>query len=493
MAEIDRSAFKSYDIRGTYPDQLDERFAYLLGRALPSVLTLDSARDEPARRVAVGHDSRLSSPSLYAALAAGLREAGAEVSGMGMCPTELVYFVAGSDRGLAPSAAEGFDLGVMITASHNPPEYNGFKVVKSTGESVSGAMGLDAVRRTMETLEGDAPPDCVPPEKTVSAEDDYLDFGLDLVGTPDASGLRIVVDAGNGVAGLLWDCASRRFGLAPIRMNFEPDGHFPAHHPDPSLPENVEPLVRRVQEEGADLGFSYDGDADRVVVVLGDGHVVDGSEMIVCMADRLMAADPRLEFGIDQTASRKALDYFRDRGIEPVITPVGDAKVRGVMRASPAMAFAGEASGHYYFPEFFCCDSSLITTLHILHLASSGRIGELVASLPGPWVQPAKAPRFEFPEQAHALDVCHRVAVAALDQYGDPLEVTCEVEGRVLRHCGRDDVEGADAVRVDYADWWFCVRPSGTEPIARLAVEARSPDSLAEKVGMLCCLFDTLT
>ncbi|MHC4593204.1 MAG: phosphohexomutase domain-containing protein, partial [Planctomycetota bacterium] len=236
--------FKSYDVRGTYADQLDERFAYLLGRALPEVL--------PAGRVAVGYDARLSSPALCAALTAGLHEAGAHVVGLGLCVTELVYYALGSDQ--------GFDHGVMITASHNPPQYNGFKVVRAGGELVLGRNGLDAVCERMQDGAAGTFPGGAAPAETVALLGDYVDFALDLVGMPGARRLRVVVDAGNGVGGLLWEALSPRVGLEPLRINCEPDGRFPVHHPDPSRRENLEPLVQRVLAVGADLGLCYDGD-----------------------------------------------------------------------------------------------------------------------------------------------------------------------------------------------------------------------------------------
>jgi phosphomannomutase len=470
---IDCSVVKSYDIRGTYPRQLDERFAYLLGRALLRVL--------PARRVAVGRDCRLSSPALAAALAAGLRDEGAQVGSLGLCPTELVYYVAG--------ARKGFDLGVMVTASHNPPEYNGFKVVKVGGEPVTGATGLREACRLMEEMTLEAPDRVEPLQADVAASDDYAAFALDMVGVSEAGGLRVVVDPGNGVGGLLWDLVTERLGLEPVRMNFEPDGSFPAHHPDPSRLQNLEPMIERVRREGADLGFAYDGDADRVVVVLGDGHVVDGSEMTACIAMRLLEQEPTAPFGVAQTTSRKVLDFFAARGIEPVWTPVGHSKIKNVLRARPDMVFAGEDAGHYYYRDFFCCDSSLLTTLHVLHLASDSSLRKLVGSFARPWHRPAKEPSFAFSDQGTAMDVCRRAALAALEWHGEPTEITCEKDAALLRHCGRQDVEECDGVRVDYADWWFCVRPSGTEPIARLALEARTEAMLAERTEELSALF----
>jgi phosphomannomutase len=474
--KIDRSVIKSYDIRGTYPDQLDEAFAYLLGKALPGVVS--------AQRVAVGHDARLSSPPLYAALATGFEQAGSNVVGLGLCPTELVYYVLG--------AREDFELGVMVTASHNPPEYNGFKVVGAGARPVTGETGLGAACGAMEQMRAALPEQPQPPRETVHVDSDYLDFALELLGEPPVEDLSVVVDAGNGLGGLLWESLAARLGLEPVRLNFQPDGRFPAHPPDPTDEVNLVPLVRRVRAEAADIGFAYDGDADRVVMVLADGHIVDGSETTACIAHRTLKEEPGCAFGMGQTVSRKALDYFRGLGLEPTFVPVGHAKIKSVLRSHPDMAFAGESAGHYYYRDFFSCDSALLTTLHVLHLLAEGELAELIGALPGPWHSPVRQPTIEFGDQDHALEVCRRVALAAVDEWPEPVEITCEKEGAVMRHCAPDRIREGLSARVDYADRWFCVRPSGTEPIARLTLEARSPEELEEMRQRLLGLFENL-
>ncbi len=361
--------------------------------------------------------------------------------------------------------------------------------MKAGGEPVTGATGLREACRLMEGMHKEPPPGIAPLRADVGAAGGYGGFALDLVGTPHPGDLRVVVDPGNGVGGMLWELLTDRLGLEPVRMNFEPDGSFPAHHPDPSKRANLQPMVERVQSEGADLGFAYDGDADRVVVVLGDGHVVDGSEMTACIAMRLLEREPGSPFGVGQTTSRKVLDFFAARGIEPVWTPVGHSKIKNVLRARPEMVFAGEDAGHYYYRDFFCCDSSLLTTLHVLHLASSGRLADLVGAFAHEWRRPEREPAFGFGDQDTALDVCRRVALTAMERHGEPAEITCERDAALLRRCTPEDVETCDGVRMDYADWWFCVRPSGTEPIARLALEARSDAMLSERTEDLSALF----
>ncbi len=478
MAAVDRSVVKSYDIRGRYPAQLDERFAYLLGRALPQVRALEGAPG----RAALGHDARLSSPPLYAALVAGFRDTGWQVEGLGLCPTEFLYYVMGRD--------ESYGVGVMVTASHNPPDYNGFKVVRAGGQAVTGPTGLNDACRLMEQMEEEPPKRSEPPTQDIEVTEEYLSYALELTGEPKVEGLTAAVDAGNGVAGLLWRPMADRLGLESVEMNLEPDGNFPAHHPDPTEPENLRALTEQVDKAGAQAGFAYDGDADRVMVVLSDGHLVDGSEMTGCIAHRLTCRDPSALVGMGQTVSRKVMDYFRARGVEPVMVPVGHAKIKAVMRMHGEMAFAGEHAGHYYYRDFFCCDSALLTTLHVLQLLADGDMRQLVGSFPGPWHRPEGAVSVAFDDQEHALEVCRRVGMALVEQEPGYEEITCEEEGHVRRLCTPEDIPQCAAVRVDYRDWWFCVRPSGTEPIARLVAEATSADLLQQQVDRLRELFE---
>jgi len=296
----------------------------------------------------------------------------------------------------------------------------------------------------------------------------------------------VVVDPGNGTGGLLWEWLEDATLLRAVHMNFEPDGRFPAHHPDPSRLENLLPLRERVLAEGADLGFAYDGDADRTVAVLADGHAMDGSEMIAALVEALFGTGGPSRCAVSLSCSRRVLDFLRLRGIEPVMVPVGHAKVKRIMRSDPSIDFAGEQSGHYFYREFSCCESSLLTTLHLLRLKAEGKLERLVSGLPGPWEAREARPAFHFDRHDHALAACRRAAALALERFADPLEIMCEEDHRIRRRCGAEDVSRATGVRVDYADWWFCVRPSGTEPLARLTVEARSleeADHLIEELS----------
>jgi len=428
--------------------------------------------------VVVGRDARCGGGELTAALAAGLTAEGVEVEHLGLCTSEHVYYAAG---------AGGLDAGVMVTASHNPAEYNGFKMVLGTGEPVTAAAGLDAMAQMMCDMDDDMPAVPALPPESGSVTEDYMNFALDLVGAPDVRGTQVVVDASNGVASLLWDGLAEALGLRLQRLNWRPDGSFPGHGPDPTKPENLAQAIQAVIETGADIGFVHDGDADRVVAVLRDGQAMGGAETIACLAKH-QPIPPGGLFGVGHTVSRRTLEFLHTCGVEPVLLPVGHSKVSALMHGDPRIAFAGEDSGHYYYRDFFCCDSSLITILHMLHLLAAGALEATVQSVPTGWVQEASPPRFPTADRVAALTTCLRVAEQMLDREPHCTEIICEADSRILRDCTRADIAASDGVRVDYPDWWFCVRPSGTEAVARLTVEASSQDQLRARTAELSLL-----
>jgi len=474
MVSFDPEILKSNDIRGTYPHQFDEDFARLLGRTLPGVTN--------ATRIAVGYDARISSPSLCASLVAGLRETGAEVGTLGMCPTELLYYVLGG--------SDDYDLGVMVTASHNPPEFNGFKVCGPNAEPISRQSGLQKAVDTIYSMEAPSAGGVPEPVKSISAEEDYVEYALDYTGYPEPADFRVVIDPGNGVGGLLWEYLEDETGIEPIRMNFEPDGRFPAHLPDITKQENMAALRKKVLDTGADLGLAYDGDADRVRAVLANGHVMDGSETGAALGLQIVHDHPAKQMAVSMAASRAVMDFLEDNDCVPLLVPVGHAKIKGVMRSTPSLVFAAESSGHFYYRDFHFCDSALISTLLLLQMAAAGELQPVAHDVEKTWHSPAESPKFEFEVWEEALQSCRHVAHRALERFPDPEEIICERDWKVDRECGEEDIEAADGVRVDYADWWFCVRPSGTEPLARLTVEARTRQQANERQKALSQFFD---
>lgn len=454
---FDQRVFKANDIRGTVPDQLDDAFAFTLGKSLIAALG--------ANRVAIGRDCRTSSSTLHRALATGLCAEGARVDSLGLCPSELLYYAMGRNA--------DYELGVMVTASHNPAAFNGFKVIGPGAVPITQRNGLDEVRELMLASTAPIPADLDDPSEPIVIDKDYLRYTVQVAGGVKANALKIVVDPGNGMGGLLWKWLSRKADIETVRMNFDLDGTFPAHPPDPSKEENLVPLRERVLSEGADLGFAYDGDADRTVVVLADGRIMNGGEMIAALVNVLLGTGRAARFATCMMTARNVLEHFHALGLDPVIVPVGHAKVKRIMHADPSLAFGGEQSGHYYYREFSCCESSLMTTLLVLRMAADGSLARIAARLRRQWVAPPKEASFPFARQERALEASREAAMAGIDMFPGAQEIICEIDWEVARHCRAEDIQRSEAIRVDYADWWFCIRPSATEPLLRLWVEAR--------------------
>ncbi|MEF8787482.1 MAG: hypothetical protein V5A84_00295 [Planctomycetota bacterium] len=467
------AVLKANDIRGVYPDDLDAPMAYAIGRAIPRCLD--------ASRVAVARDARLSSPELYAALIRGIEDAGGTTGRLGMCPTEFLYYALG--------CMDEFDLGVMVTASHNPPRYNGFKLCGASATP----LGQQALRELLNGVHLDEGADIEPgdpPEQTVRAGEPYLDYALRLVDLPgDVADMEVVVDPGNGVAGVMWELITGKTGLDPLKINFEPDGSFPAHLPDTSKNENLEALRECVVDGGARLGLAYDGDSDRVAVVTGEGDIMQAEEAAVAVGSRVLESEGDGRMALSMAASRSVLDALREQGRPPVLVPVGHSKVKKAMRRRSELTFAAESSGHFYYRRFCCCDSTLLTTLHLLALARDGVLEKTLRDLRRGWHRPESQPSFYYADPDEAREACLRVAREMVERYPDWKEIACETDGSIRRRRSPGDIAASDGVRVDYADWWFCVRPSGTEPKARLMLESRNPGMLQQKLSELQQLF----
>jgi phosphomannomutase len=463
---------KANDIRGVYPDDLDAGLARGIGLVVPDVLG--------ASRVAVARDVRLSSPELYAALIQGLHDAGAETGRLGMCPTEYLYYALGQK--------EEFDLGIMITASHNPPEYNGLKLCGASAQPV-GAPALKDLLRSVTRSD----PEEVNTVETGEADRigrEYMNYARRHVDLPaDVSDMDVVVDPGNGVAGVLWEHIEKSTGLEPRRMNFEPDGSFPAHLPDTSEPENLEALCGAVRESDARLGLAYDGDSDRVAVVTADGNIMPPDHVGFAVGTRLLENCDGGRMALSMAASRNVLGALRGCGHSPVLVPVGHSKVKSAMRRNPGVVFAAESSGHFYYRHFSCCDSSLLTTLHLLDLAARGKLQAAARRLQRGWRSPRSQPSFYYADPDEAHRACQRASHEMLGRYPCWEEIICERRGDIHRACSTGDIDAADGIRVDYEDWWFCVRPSGTEPKARLMLETRRPALLQTRLSELSALF----
>src|SRR3954453_24073199 len=361
---LDPKVFKAYDVRGIYPAELDEDGAYAIGRAY--------VEEFAPRRIAVGHDMRLSSPAMTDALVRGASEAGADVARLGLVGTEMVYFAVGE---------LGLDGGIAVTASHNPKEYTGMKIVRRGALPVGGDSGLLDIRgRAMSGArhETGSP-------GTVSDVDiwpQFVEHVLSFVDVDAVKPLRVVIDAANGMAGAMLPRVLERLPIDAVRCYFEPDGSFPNHEPNPLLPENREFIVRKVTEERADLGVAFDGDADRCFFVDDSGEFVPGDFVTALLAESILAKEPGGKILYDVRASWAVPETIERAGGVPLVNRVGHAFIKHRMREEDA-AFGGEVSGHYYFRDFSQAASGVVPFLLMLERIS--KKGELLSAILRPF------------------------------------------------------------------------------------------------------------
>ena len=441
---LDPKVFKAYDVRGIYPDELDEAGAEAIGRAYVEQF-------EP-RRMAVGRDMRLSSPAMQDAFMRGAAAAGADVLDLGLVGTEMVYFAVGS---------LGLEGGAMVTASHNPKQYTGMKLVRRGALPVGGESGLLDVR-DRALAEGTRPGNSYRDGKVTEGAREsydiwpaYVERVLSFVDVAAIRPLKVVIDAANGMAGAMLPPVLERLPVQAVRCYFEPDGSFPNHEPNPLLPENREFIVRTTLEEGADLGVAFDGDADRCFFVDDSGEFVPGDFVTALFAGSLLEKEPGAKIIYDVRASRAVPDTIeRDGGIA-LVNRVGHAFIKSRMRKEDA-AFAGEVSGHYYFRDFSQADSGVVPFLLMLELISKrGRLSEILAPLRSRYFITGEL-NTPVPDVALKLQELK-------ERYAD---------GRVSH---------LDGISVDFDDWHFNVRPSNTEPLLRLNLEATSEELMEQK------------
>ncbi|MCS6803122.1 MAG: phosphomannomutase/phosphoglucomutase [Chloroflexota bacterium] len=435
--DVDPTIFKAYDIRGIYPTQLNEEVARAIGRAFVTFLG--------AETVIVGRDMRTSGPALFAAVTDGIRMQGADVIDIGMVSTDQYYF-----------ACSKFGCpGMMVTASHNPKEYNGFKMVKQMPYLLSGEEGIQDLRRLVERGHFPAPRR-VGEQRAVDLQDEFVAALLRFVDVRAIKPLKVVVDTANGTVGPALTKLYAALPVTLIPMYFEPDGTLPHHGLDPLQPENRAEIEARVPQEGADVGFAFDGDGDRFFVIDDRGRFVPGDFITALLAQYLLRKHPGSRIVYDVRSSWAVPTLIREAGGIPLVERVGHAFIKRRMAQENAL-FAGELSGHYYFRDFNFADSGMIPSLLMLELLSTSgkRLSELLA--------PLETTYFVSGE------INSRVADAA-----------AKMEAIAERY--RDGkVERIDGVSVSYDDWHFNVRASNTEPLLRLNLEALSREKMEEK------------
>ena len=437
---FDEKIFKAYDIRGTYPDQLDEKTAYLIGGGFVHFLG--------AKKVAVGRDVRLSGEKLQQALIRGITDAGADVDILGVITTDALYFAVGKF---------GYDGGIMITASHNPAEYNGFKMCKSSAVPLSADSGLPEIKKIVKSgsFKISEEPGTI---REMDIIEDYITHCLSFINVKNLLPFRIAVDAGNGVAGLILPKIFEKLPFEVKELYFEPDGSFPNHLPSPIEPENTAELRKVVVDEKLDFGIAFDGDADRMFIVDELGNLI-GGDMVTAMVSQKMLHDfPGSYIVYNLICSKTVPETIEKYGGKPIRSRVGHAFIKPLMRKYDAI-FGGEHSGHFYFRDNWFADSGLIAFLIVAELLSQ---------------------REKKPSEL----------IAEMDHYYRTGEINTRVEDRaktlsaVAKFVENETgvkPDTTDGITFDFGDWWFNLRPSNTEPLIRLNLEASSEELRDEK------------
>jgi phosphomannomutase len=438
---LDPKVFKAYDVRGIYPSELDEEGAYAIGRAFVEVF-------EP-KRIAVGHDMRVSSPSMAEAVIRGASEAGADVLDLGLVGTEMLYFAVGE---------LGLDGGVAVTASHNPKDYTGMKIVRRGALPVGGESGLLEIRDRALSL-SDTTQGLTPGQvQKYDIWQQYVERVLSFVDVEAIKPLKVVIDAANGMAGVMLPPVLERLPqVETVRCYFEPDGTFPNHEPNPLLPENREFIVRKTLEEQADFGVAFDGDADRCFFVDDSGEFVPGDFVTALFAELVLEKEPGAKIIYDVRASWAVPEIIERVGGIPLVNRVGHAFIKHRMREEHA-AFGGEVSGHYYFRDFSQADSGVIPFLLMLELLS--KRGQRLSEILRPF------------RETYFITGELNTPVPDVDVKLQELEERFGKEGRVSH---------LDGISIDAEDWHMNVRPSNTEPLVRLNLEARSKQLMERK------------
>ncbi|MEU1085470.1 phosphomannomutase/phosphoglucomutase [Streptomyces sp. NPDC005576] len=427
---------KAYDVRGVVPDQWDESLAELFGAAFVQVTDADA--------IVIGHDMRPSSPGLADAFARGARARGADVTLIGLCSTDQLYYASGT-----------LDVpGAMFTASHNPAQYNGIKLCRAGAAPVGQDTGLADIRTLVERWSEQGAPAPAADRGTLTGRDTLTEYAAHLLGLVDLTAIRplkVVVDAGNGMGGHTVPTVFEGLPLDVVPMYFELDGTFPNHEANPLDPANIVGLRARVLAEGADLGLAFDGDADRCFVVDERGKGVSPSAVTALVAERELARNGGKGTVIHNLITSWSVpEVIRENGGTPVRTRVGHSFIKAEMAEHGAI-FGGEHSAHYYFRDFWNADTGMLAALHVL-AALGGQPGTLSALL-------TSYDRYAGSGEINSTVADQSDRLAAIRAaYGDREDVT---------------LDELDGLTVASTDWWFNVRASNTEPLLRLNAEAR--------------------
>lgn len=440
--KINPSIFKSYDIRGIYPSELNQEAAYKIGRVF--------AEYTGARKIVVGRDMRLSSPALFEALTKGITAQGADVYNIGQVPTECLYFTVGY---------YGYEGGIMITASHNPKEYNGFKMVKEKVRVIRGKeIGeiINQVKLSKVKKIGTI--------KDIDIWQDYLNHIFSFVNVNKIKPFKVVADAGNGMAGKVIPQIVSKLSIELISLNSNLDGNFPAHPSNPLLEGVTDQVSKTIREQKADFGFIFDGDADRIILIDEQGNSVRADITLLLLAKHFLKDNPEAGIAYNVICSKAVPEFIKKWGGRPIRSSVGFVNISEAVLKNKGI-MGGELSAHYSFKRNFYLDSGFIAFLILLQIISESgkKVSEITAEL-SPYAKAAEI-NFEIEDKEAVLNKIK-------EKYSN----------------GKQDY--LDGVTVEYDNWWFNLRPSQTEPFLRMTLEAENEKLLEEKKKELTALIE---
>ncbi|MGM0598328.1 MAG: phosphomannomutase/phosphoglucomutase [Candidatus Rifleibacteriota bacterium] len=456
MKNFNKSVFKQYDIRGIVEKDFSEEFIYKLARSFAAYVANEKGKPGELR-MAIGRDARLSGPQLQDWFTRGLLDSGVDVIDLGMCPTPLVYY---------SMFKLDIDGAIMITGSHNPPEYNGFKL----GFNKTTIYG-DQIQKVREILEKESFIDGNGKQSSYNIIEAYIDFQINRQKAlkEQANKPKVVVDAGNGTAGLVAPQIFKKLGCEVIELFCEPDGNFPNHHPDPTVEKNLQHLVSKVKEVGADVGFSYDGDSDRLGVVDNEGNILWGDEIMIILARDVLQRNPHATIIGEVKCSTRMYREIENAGGNPVMWKTGHSLIKNKMKEAKAM-LAGEMSGHIFFAEeFFGFDDAIHASLEIARISAQAMPdkcpADFLRDLPEVIVTPEiridceESKKFKVVDQVINLIQTHNKSLTA----------------PIIRN-----INLTDGIRVEFDKGWGLVRASNTQPILVSRFEAEDTSSLSE-------------
>lgn len=438
--KISNKGFGAYDIRGIYPEDVNEELAYRIGRSFPGLFA--------AKKVAVGHDIRLSGPAIRDALVKGLTESGCDVVDIGECGTEMIYFT---------TAHLKLDGGIMITASHNPKEYNGMKFVRKESRPISSDTGLKELEKAV--MEGEFKETAATGKvEKIDILEDYVEHILSYVDVKKLKPFKVVANTGNGAAGPIINALEKHLPFDIVKVNNIPDGNFPNGVPNPILQENRESTAKVVRETGADVGVAWDGDFDRCFLFDENGGFIEGYYMVGFLAQAFLKKNPGAKVIYDPRLIWNTIEIADELGGEAVMCKSGHAFIKDKMRQVNAI-YGGEMSAHHYFRDFSYCDSGMIPWLLVLELLSQAD-GKSLSEL-----MKERMERYPISGEINSK-------VADAQEVLDRIEKDYGAKGKVTK---------VDGLSVEFDNWRFNLRKSNTEPVIRLNVETRQDEKLCQE------------